>query len=225
MTRPDRLTLDTAVRLGTLAGIPVAMRVSFLFGAAFLAAPLWLRGTWATTILGCALIGCLVGSIVVHELAHAGAARAFGIACRGIELHALGGFAVLDRMPRGTGGRVAILLAGPLANLALYGFFATLAEGSPAVAASRAVALARDVNFGLFAFNLLPCLPLDGGRALHALLVRWVARRHADRAVGVLGLAVAGYCVLAAIPYPTLLFVAVYLGLASLAVLRAGWVD
>ena len=129
---------------------------------------------------------------------------------------------------RGTGGRVAILLAGPLANLALYGFFATLAEGSPAVAASRAVALARDVNFGLFAFNLLPCFPLDGGRALHALLVRWVARRHADRAVGVLGLAVAGYCVLVAIPYPTLLFVAVYLGylgLASLAVLRAGWVE
>ena len=51
------------------------------------------------------------------------------------------------------------------------------------------------------------------------------ARRYADRAVGVLGLAVAGYCVLAAIPYPTLLFVAVYLGLASLAVLRAGWVE
>lgn len=220
--RLRQLTWESEVRLGTIGGIPIVMRLSFLLGASLLVFYFWTRGTTRTTILGFALIGCLVFSVVVHELAHAGAARLFGIGCRRIELNGLGGLAFLDRMPVQVGRRIAILLAGPLSNLLLYGVFAGLAWLTRSSPHSTA-ALARDLNLGLCVFNLLPSFPLDGGRALHALLVPWFGKRSAELVVGTLGLLAAGYCFLLAIPFPTLLFVGLLLAQCSVAALRGQW--
>ena len=101
------------------------------------------------------LLACLV-----HELAHAAAIRALGgrIAC--VRLTAVGAEMELDsRRPLSCGGELAAALAGPMGS-----FLCAWA------AAELGWWLLAGLSLGQGLFNLLPIPPLDGGRALYALL-------------------------------------------------------
>ena len=148
-------------RLGTLLGFPVEVNVSFLL---LLALVLLAFGG----VVGVVLVCLAFASVLLHELGHAVVARQLGVEIAGIELSFFGGAAKMVRMPRTANHELAIAAAGPVVSLALGG---------------AGLALATLTHVGLFAwlgwtnliiagFNLIPALPMDGGRILRALLTR-----------------------------------------------------
>jgi Zn-dependent protease len=132
-------------------------------------------------------------SILLHELGHALAARRYGIEVGGIELWLLGGLARMQpaRTPR---AEFAVAAAGPLVSLLLvligFGLGLTVLDWNDFRAGAEldlrqnmgeveaVLGYVTGINLLVFAFNLIPGLPLDGGRM--ALAVAWW--RTGDRA-------------------------------------------
>lgn len=94
--------------------------------------------------------------ILLHEAAHLLLLRSFHVRIRRLRLSASGAILVTDLLPYGR--ELAVAAAGPAANFLLL---LLTARWYPAFAL---------VNLGLFAYNLLPFYPLDGGRILRSLL-------------------------------------------------------
>jgi Zn-dependent protease/predicted transcriptional regulator len=134
------------------------------------------------------VVGLLfLASIIVHELAHSLVARRRGLAVLPITIVFFGGISALEQEAQRPSDEAAVAAAGPLASLALGGGLLTLAaaigEASLAVALGAGVVAA--VNLALGAINLIPGLPLDGGRILRAIV--WQATGDAQRGARVAG--------------------------------------
>jgi stage IV sporulation protein FB len=183
-----------------------------------------MRGGVAEAIGTIAFILAIFASVVTHEYGHVLTARALGIKTRDITLLPIGGVASIDRMPERPRDELLITIAGPLVNvviaLALIGFFGariipldpSSIENGAGEFASRLAA----VNVMLFAFNLLPAFPMDGGRILRAILASLMDRMHATRIASTIGQAVAfalGFIGLFA--NPLLIFIALFIFLAA----------
>ncbi len=148
-------------RIGTLFGFPIEINLSFLILLGF--ALLWWGG-----LAGVAIILVAFGSVLLHELGHALMARKLGVRVAGIELHFFGGAAKMVQQPRSASDEILIAAAGPAVSFALGGL------------GFVAAALTGVWVFGMFgwlntiigAFNLVPALPMDGGRIFRALLTR-----------------------------------------------------
>ncbi len=146
----------------------------------------------------------LLASVLVHEAAHAVVASRSGLEVKNITLKVFGGNTELVREPPDPQSELRIAMAGPIATLALLAGFGAVGLGAvPAPDPVRAVAanLAL-INLLLLAFNLIPAIPLDGGRILRAVLWsvwnRPVAATRAVTAAGrSFGLLFVGFGVLA----------------------------
>ncbi|MFC0041092.1 site-2 protease family protein [Actinomadura rayongensis] len=141
----------------------------------------------------------LYGSVFVHELSHAVTARALGLPVRSVTLHILGGETSIGREADGPGGEFLIALAGPLVNLVLagLGFAARAFVPLPPVGLLLLDALAF-ANLLVGVFNLLPGLPLDGGRLVRAAVWKATGRsRSGAVAAAQIGRGVAVLCLLA----------------------------
>jgi Zn-dependent protease len=115
-------------------------------------------------------------SILLHELGHALQARREGMEIEGITLWLFGGVAKFRGMFPSAGAEFRIAIAGPLVSLALGLLFVAIAGTTRMVESVDAVAAWLGyINLVLLVFNLIPALPLDGGRVLRAIL--WGARR------------------------------------------------
>ena len=142
-------------------GIPIRVHVSLLVFLGLVAA------FWGG-LGGLILMVAVFGSVVLHELGHALVARAKGLPIADISLYPFGGMARMLDAPRTTGVEIGVAAAGPLVSLALgLGFW-----GLSALSSSSELWLMAEVNLVLGIFNLLPALPMDGGRILRALLAR-----------------------------------------------------
>jgi Zn-dependent protease/predicted transcriptional regulator len=173
-----------------LAGIPLYLDISFLIvlplmiwltaqnlssmvhyggaeiGVAALHGPLAL-------LLGLVAVVGLFASVVLHELGHSLTARRYGVQVRRITLWFLGGVAEFEEMPRQRGAEAVVAIAGPLVSFALAGIFWTVTALAPldAVPYARLVTgYLYAINLMLGVFNLLPAMPMDGGRILRSLL-------------------------------------------------------
>ncbi|MBC6462658.1 M50 family metallopeptidase [Actinomadura sp. HBU206391] len=112
----------------------------------------------------------LYASVFVHELSHSVVARLFGLPVRAITLHILGGVSEIEREPRSPGREFLIAFAGPLLSLVLGAVgLLTLLATLPDVARLLVEAVTF-ANFAVAVFNLLPGLPLDGGRMIRAAI-------------------------------------------------------
>ena len=115
------------------------------------------------------------GSLAAHELAHATVARRFGIGVRGITLFLFGGIAEIDGEVPSPGREFVVAIVGPAMSIAIAAASGSLAFATDRFgwegAAGVFLALAT-VNAGLAIFNLIPGLPLDGGRLLRAAIWR-----------------------------------------------------
>jgi Zn-dependent protease len=134
-------------------------------------------------LFGTLMSALLFSSIVAHELAHAVAARLEGVRIYDIQLHIFGGWTRLASEPPTPLGEFRIAVAGPTASFVVgLAFFLCLAvvEWLPAfsyrVIFERVFVYLFIGNLVLAMFNLLPGLPLDGGRALRA----WLWHRTGD---------------------------------------------
>ncbi len=150
------------MRLFSVRGIPVSAHWSLVLAVGLMG---WRAGS---LVVGVVVVVLLFSSVLLHELGHALVARRFGLPIAGIDLNVFGGTARMAAAPRSPGEEVAIAIAGPLVSLALalVGFAGLVAAPTWAPVLSF-VAWA---NLGLFLFNLLPALPMDGGRVLRAIL-------------------------------------------------------
>src|SRR5262245_23403686 len=148
-----------------------------------------------------AFIFAIFGCVVLHEVGHALAARAYGIGTRDITLYPVGGVASLERMPEKPGREIAIALAGPAVNVviaaALFAGLVGSALLNPLAAASGPDAFNAFAvklmwaNAILAAFNMLPAFPMDGGRVLRAVLAIGMPRDKATAAAVSVGSVIA----------------------------------
>jgi Zn-dependent protease len=111
----------------------------------------------------------LYASVLVHELSHSVVARGFGLPVRAITLHILGGVSEIEREPRTPGREFAVAVAGPVLSLALAaGGYGVLQFGGLPPVVELLVEALTVANLIVGVFNLLPGLPLDGGRIVRA---------------------------------------------------------
>jgi Zn-dependent protease len=127
-------------------------------------------------------------SLLAHELGHALVARRLGIEVVGIDLWFFGGIAKMSRDPDTPGAEFKIAIAGPAVSLAVVAACAglgTLVAGWSQFVDAAVLRQGLDITPGLlllgwlgsinafvFAFNLLPAYPLDGGRIARAIAWR-----------------------------------------------------
>jgi len=172
--------------IGRVAGIKLRVHATFLILLAWLALVDYREtGTAAGALRGTLFMLALFGSVLLHELGHAVAARRFGVATRDITLLPIGGVARLDHIPEKPKQELAIALAGPAVTIiiALGMGLALRVAGLPMILTEDAIAHSNAhgnagaflaqlmwVNVTLLLFNLLPAFPMDGGRVLRALL-------------------------------------------------------
>lgn len=115
-------------------------------------------------------------SLTAHELGHAVQARREGMQIDGITLWVFGGVARFSGTFPSAGAELRIALAGPAVSLVLGIVFIAVALLIDLPAGVDGVTFwLGQINLTLLVFNLLPALPLDGGRVLRALL--WMKRR------------------------------------------------
>jgi Zn-dependent protease len=194
--------METSLQIGNIAGIPVKIHWSFLLviplfawiiGSQIVLTTELIRilfgvpidATLITTgfnpyILGTAVALGLFFGVFVHEVAHSLIAKARGIKIHGITLLILGGVSQMEEVVPDPKVELPMALAGPLTSLAIGIICSALVYVFP-VLPDPAVAGVLIFTFGylgllnvlLFAFNLLPAFPMDGGRVLRA----WLARR------------------------------------------------
>ena len=116
--------------------------------------------------------------VFIHELAHCLLALRHGIKIHSITLLILGGVSSIEDDLPDPRQELPMALAGPLTSLGLGILFWILAYLVYAAAISPAIAGASlfvlgylaILNIMLFAFNLIPAFPMDGGRVLRAFL-------------------------------------------------------
>jgi Zn-dependent protease len=176
--------MSWSFRIGRIAGIDLKLHVTFALvlalGASQWGVPHGARGA----AFGVLLVSLLFVCVVLHELGHALMARRFGIATHAIVLLPIGGIAQLARSPEQPRHELWISVAGPAVNLVIAGVLllatfpaglAGLSEESlsailsqPSPSALLLWLLGANVTMALF--NLLPALPMDGGRILRAAL-------------------------------------------------------
>lgn len=169
--------------------------------------------------------------IALHEIGHALAARAYGIHTRDITLYPIGGVASLERMPEKPLQEVVVALAGPAVNVVialglLLGVIAgdlLLPWASDGSVIERFIGSLFLANVILFAFNLLPAFPMDGGRVLRALLATRMPRLRATEVAVKVGTVVAIGLLVAGIAWTSvnLIAIAVVVWLLSQAELGA----
>jgi Zn-dependent protease len=136
--------------------------------------------------VGLGFVVLLLGSVLLHELGHALTARRYGIGVRGITLELLGGYTEMDRDAPNARVDLLMALAGPAVSAVLGGLAAVAAALLPDQTLSGQLAFQLAVgNVAVAAFNALPGLPLDGGRALRAVV--WGATRDRNRATVMAG--------------------------------------
>lgn len=182
-------------QIARLFGIPLIIDYSWLPMAVlhvWLVAEFWLaRGLgnglphWAYVVIGTLVTALFFASILIHELAHALVARLEGIEIYDIQLHIFGGWARLVGEPRTALAELRVAIAGPASSfllallcwLCLFAVQLLGAHNDPAAeAAASSFKYLATANLTLALFNLLPGLPLDGGRALRA----WLWHRRKD---------------------------------------------
>lgn len=174
-------------RIGKIAGIPVNIDSSWVWIAVLVT---WtLVGLFSNRFFhlttGEALAYALAAAILfffsvfLHELAHAVAARLNGIEVFGITLVVFGGFTSARSDQKGPGASFVISAVGPGTSLAIAG--GSLGLSGPLEGPLGGVFwYLGSVNAIMAVFNLLPGLPLDGGRMLEAVV--WRITRSRERA-------------------------------------------
>ncbi len=162
-----------SVQIVRVAGIPVRLHWSML------ALPLLAIGPGLSRLASSAcFLAALFASVLAHELGHSLYARRRGLEVREIVLLPFGGISVIPRLEGSASDEMAVALVGPLTSCALALGLAALAWASgialwpPTLLGRSLLARLAWANLLLGAFNLVPALPLDGGRVLRGLLAR-----------------------------------------------------
>ena len=183
------------LRLMRIRGVDVFLDFSVLLMMAFIILPIT-QGLSQTEALSggevwtiALSIGVLfVVSILIHELSHAFVGILLGAKVAGIRLFVFGGATYFSSKPTSEGKNFWISVAGPLANLALWGVFNFLYHNTTAPVWEAVFFYMQYANILLAGFNALPGYPMDGGQAVRSAII-WLTKKEllASQIVMVLG--------------------------------------
>jgi len=195
--------MDGSFRIGRVFGIPILIHYSFILviplfawiiGSQITVTTDMLQGFFSIPIdtslitegimpwiLGTVVALGLFAGVLIHELAHSLVARRKGIKINNITLMIFGGIATMEEGVPDPKAELPMALVGPIASLVVGLVCLGIAYAVPAVTKNPPLAGVVIFVFGylgvlniiLFAFNLLPAFPMDGGRVLRA----WLAER------------------------------------------------
>lgn len=146
-------------------------------------------------------------SLLLHELGHAVVAQREGMSIDGITLWVFGGVARFKGVFPSAGAEFRIAIAGPLVSVAIGAACLGIAAlvGLPDTV-DAVVSWLGMINIALVVFNMIPALPLDGGRVLRSIL--WWrkgdfarATRSAGRVADVIGRILIGWGIAVALVF------------------------
>jgi Zn-dependent protease/predicted transcriptional regulator len=181
-------------KIATLRGIPVYVSTSWIWVAALYTYSFYVlfsqRDLTLSTgaAVGFAVFAAVLffGSVFVHELAHAVTARSLGLAVAAITLEFWGGKTETQADRRGPGAEFLVAIVGPGSTLVLAGVFWLLSRTTaPGTTLQDLFGRLAWINMLLGGVNAIPGFPLDGGRALLAIV--WGATKNRNRAYQVAG--------------------------------------
>jgi Zn-dependent protease len=219
----ERRNVSGSIPVARIGGIEIRMHWSFLVLVVVI--------VWANMGTGVAAVGAslmwvvaIFASVLIHEYAHCIVARRRGAVVVDILLLPIGGLSQLEKMPERPEDELAVAIVGPLTSLGL----ATLAMAGglvvgahlwpPTLFAGSWFARMAWLNLLLGVFNLLPALPMDGGRVLRAALERHHDRLTATRQAGTIARILAVVMIVGGILYDfwfVLIGIFVYLGASA----------
>src|SRR5215813_7341641 len=169
--------------LGRISGIPIQAHYSWLpvfpiytwvISQVMLPRNVPERPIWEYWGLGILTTALLFASVLIHELAHSIMARIEGVGTGGITLYLFGGLASLGGQPARPSSEFKIAVVGPAASFVLgvvfLGLDQVLFYRTQYLAVSQVFRHIGIVNLLLAGFNILPGMPLDGGRLLRAVV-------------------------------------------------------
>ncbi|WP_432141244.1 site-2 protease family protein [Streptomyces sp. bgisy084] len=174
--------MNGSVRVGQVVGVPLRMHWSvpllvglFAYGLGRQGLPVWTPGRSDAVYAVGGVVGAalLMGSLLLHETAHAATALRKKISVQDVTLWALGGTTRMGRPPNAAAA-FAVAVSGPLISLVIGGVALGAGIGLHGVSGwavpSVVLAWLGWANLFLGVFNLLPAVPLDGGRVVQAVL-------------------------------------------------------
>ncbi|MEX2292005.1 MAG: site-2 protease family protein [Mycobacteriales bacterium] len=173
------------VQVGRVLGVPVLVSPTWLLFAGFIVlsyGPLLTDrfGPTRAYVGAASFAVLLLLSVLLHEIGHCVVARAFQLPVRSITVTLLAGLTEITEPPQTPAREYAVAVIGPMVSLLLAGLgLASLQLFEPDSLPYLLAAIVAISNGLVAAFNLLPGLPLDGGRVLRAAL--WKLTGDPDR--------------------------------------------
>jgi len=217
-------------KVARISGIVVSVHATFFLLVIWFAGVYWLdTNDVAHVASGIALLLLLFGCVLLHELGHALTARRFGFVTREITLLPIGGIASLEQLPDDPRQSLWITLAGPAVNIviALFLFIVLQLTGMwqrPTPNSFMDAPLLERlmlVNISLVIFNMLPAFPMDGGRALRAILALRMDDRRATHIAARVGQGMAVlFAFLGWLANPLLILIALFVWTGAAAEVR-----
>ena len=173
------------LRIGSIAGAEVRVASSWFLVAALIAVVVEPRieqvqpglGPWKF-VAGVAFAVILYLAILLHEASHAVVARRFGAQVSSITLHFLGGMTAVEGESRSPKQEFWVAVVGPLTSIAVglvsLGAWFLVPPGLVRVGIEGMAG----ANLLIGVLNLLPAMPLDGGRVLMSGVWKITGNRH-----------------------------------------------
>lgn len=193
MAEPPPVQRRNGVPLGRPLGVPVFLSPSWVFAGlliTYAVAPVFSHPAspeprhYGLSALAAVL---LAASVLAHELGHALVSLRLGIGIKRVTLFLFGGLAEMEHDPRTPAAEYLVAMAGPLVSILVAGLTALVAVYSPDGPVFRMAVYLSVTNTALAVLNLMPGLPLDGGRVLRAAIWHVSGSRHTGTRGGVRG--------------------------------------
>lgn len=171
-----------AWRIGRFAGVDLLAKPSLLLMGVVLVvlfAPRFETQTDTNPyVVAAVFVVALYLSVLLHEIAHVVAARSFGMHVPSVTLHLMGGETAIEGESRTPWQELATAIVGPIVSLAIGIGARQVADGSDPGVLHDVIWSIAWVNVLVAAFNMLPGLPLDGGRVFRAVV--WQLTGHEE---------------------------------------------
>lgn len=191
--------MGSAFQIAMVNGIRIRVHWTLIAFLAWIAFGSFMHHGFEGASVSIAMVVMVFGFIVLHELGHAVMAQRFGVSTLDITLLPIGGVARIQKIPEDPRQELLIALAGPAVNVILAAIFALaicLTDGWRALFVIPSLKLpilnfALLINTSMAVFNLLPALPMDGGRVLRAVLATRMSYLRATEIAATVGQAFA----------------------------------
>jgi Zn-dependent protease/CBS domain-containing protein len=190
--------MSWSLRIARVFGIDIKVHASFALIVLYFAFENGKRGGLRGALFGTLVVCCLFACVVLHELGHSLVAQRFGVGVREILLLPIGGVARLEREPEKAWHELLIAVAGPMVNVVIavtlgvvgllgfeQGYFTGSFTSTPDLRNLLGMLFAGNVLLAVF--NMIPALPMDGGRVLRAALTMLIGRARSTRIAALLG--------------------------------------